>query len=131
LSQHLDIEHVIKIHSMVMSRNTRWPAALINVQGLADVLMRTRMSEQRDGADLIRQAAILAVGLAQARPFKDANPPTAFAALVAFLGINQASIFQQSRSDLARLLRLLSEEHDFENATSFFEARLRPVTITT
>jgi prophage maintenance system killer protein len=129
LTEHLTIGHIIGVHAEVMGRMGRWPTSLQNERGLAAVLARVRNAEERERADLIRQAAVLAIGLAQERPFEDNHVATAVAALVGFLGINRAKIVQGSVLDLARVLRVLSGEHDTETATSLFEARLRPLVL--
>lgn len=127
MTDDLSLGDVIAIHAEVMGRLGRWPAALVDEDGLSAELQRPRAAAHYEGADLIRQAGILAVRIAQLRPFADGNLPPAFAAMETLLSFNGWSIRLGHSVDLARLLRLLSEEHDAEEATAQFERRLRSV----
>ena len=55
---------------------------------LESAVIRPQMGAYYEGADLIRQAALLAVGISQLQAFLDGNKRTAFGALRAFLGTN-------------------------------------------
>jgi death-on-curing protein len=55
---------------------------------LESALMRPRMADWYENADLIQQAALLTIGISQAQAFVDGNKRTAFATLDAFLWVN-------------------------------------------
>jgi len=83
------------------------------------------MAEQYEDADLIRQAALLAVGISQAQAFLDGNKRTAFAVLDLFLRIN-AFKYSGEPLDLARQLELVAERVDsLAAATARFESWLK------
>ena len=78
-----------------------------------------------EDADLIRQATLLAVGIAQAQAFLDGNKRTAFAALDVFLRINGTS-FDGDPLELAQQLEQLATRADsLDAATGRFEQWLR------
>lgn len=87
--------------------------------------MRPRMAAQDENADLLRQTALLAVGISQARAFLDGNKRTAFAAVDVLLRIN-GQMFSGAPLDLARQLELVAERNDsLDAATDRFAAWLR------
>ncbi|MGH2559816.1 MAG: Fic family protein [Thermomicrobiales bacterium] len=127
MTDYLSVGDILALHAEVMGRLGRWPSRLLNEDGLSAEVHRPRAAEHYEGADLIRQAAILAVRIAQLRPFGDGNLPTAFAATETFLRLNGLALRTGQAMNLARLLRLLSEEHDPDEATEQFEMRLRTI----
>jgi death-on-curing protein len=87
--------------------------------------MRPRMAAWYEDADIIRQAALLAVGISQAQAFVDGNKRTAFATLDAFLWVNGWE-YKADPMELARqLVQLASPEVEAAAATGAFEAWLR------
>ena len=50
--------------------------------------MRPQMAAYYEGADIVRQAALLGVGISQAQAFLDGNKRTAYLALNTFLRMN-------------------------------------------
>jgi death-on-curing protein len=76
-------------------------------------------------ADLIRQAALLAVGISQAQAFLDGNKRTAFAAVDSFLRLN-SMMFGGDPVALSRQLELVAERAgSLAEATERFENWLR------
>ncbi len=87
-ARYLSLTDVIALHGEVMTR-TGYTATPLRSEALLDsAIQRPRMAAYYEGADLIRQAALLAVGVAQARAFLDGNRRTAYAALDVFLRLN-------------------------------------------
>jgi death on curing protein len=83
------------------------------------------MAAYYEDADLVRQAALLAVGVAQAQAFLDGNKRTAFAVLDVFLRINGVR-YNGGPIELAQQLEALAERNDsLDAATSRFEDWLR------
>jgi death-on-curing protein len=83
------------------------------------------MAEHYDGADLVRQAALLAVGISQAQAFLDGNKRTALYSAVTFLEVNGCSL-RFDDLEMARQLELVAERVDsLEAATDRFESWLR------
>jgi death-on-curing protein len=84
------------------------------------------MAEHYEAADLVRQAALLAVGLSQNQPFLDGNKRTAFFAMLVFLDLNGLELESGADEPLAQaLIRVAERSGDVESATHRFEAWLR------
>ncbi len=92
---------------------------------LESAVMRPRMAEHYEGADIIRQAALLAVGISQAQAFLDGNKRTAVFAAVTFMEVNGCSL-QFDDLEMARQLEAVAERTDsLDAATERFDAWLR------
>lgn len=90
--RYLGLAEVIGLHALVMERSGYHPAPLRDEALLESALMRPRMAAHYAGADLLRQAAWLAAGIAQAQAFLDGNKRTAFATADVFLRINGSAL---------------------------------------
>jgi death on curing protein len=87
--------------------------------------MRPQMLAYYEQADIIRQAAVLAVGISQAQAFVDGNKRTAYVAMDAFLRLNGLAYVGRPL-DLAKQLEAVAERvDDLASATDRFEAWLR------
>ncbi len=83
------------------------------------------MAAHYDGADLIRQATLLAVGISQAQAFLDGNKRTAYQAADTFLWINGVE-FVGEPLELARYLEKVAERSADQDAiTDELEGWLR------
>jgi len=92
---------------------------------LESAVMRPRMAEHYEGADIIRQAALLAVGISQAQAFLDGNKRTAVFAAVTFMEVNRFSLLFDDL-EMAHQLEAVAERVDsLDAATDRFEAWLR------
>lgn len=92
---------------------------------LESAVMRPQMAEYYEGADIIRQAALLAVGISQAQAFLDGNKRTAVYAAVTFMEANGHSL-RFDDLEMARQIEAVAERIDsLEAATERFEAWLR------
>ena len=87
--------------------------------------MRPRTAAYYEQADLIRQCAVFAVGIAQAQAFLDGNKRAAFAAADVFLRLN-GLLFSGDPLELAEQLEALATRTDnLEKASDRFEQWLR------
>lgn len=123
--RYLSVANVLALHQEVMERTGFAPAPLRDEGLLESALMRPRMAVHYEGADLIRQCALLAVGITQAQAFLDGNKRTAFACARVFLRVNGLR-FTGVPLKLAEQLESLGAHGDsLEEATARFEAWLR------
>jgi death on curing protein len=119
----LDVAEIVGLHETIM-RGMGWsPAPLRDEGGLESAVMRPPMAAQYEDADLIRQAAVLAVGISQAQAFVDGNKRTAYAALETFLYVNGVRLTNDPL-DIARELERVAEAEDRRSAADAFESWL-------
>lgn len=122
---YLSLADVVALHALVMVRTGAARSPLRAEGVLESAVMRPQMAAHYEGADLIRQAALLAVGIAQAQAFLDGNKRTAFAACDVFLRMNGCA-FRGNPVDMAKRLQSLGERtDDLAAATVRFEGWLR------
>jgi death-on-curing protein len=120
----LDVAEIVGLHETIM-RGMGWsPAPLRDEGGLESAVMRPRMAARYEDADLIRQAAVLAVGISQAQAFVDGNKRTAYAALETFLYVNGVRLSIDPVT-IARELERVAEAEDRRLAAEAFESWLR------
>jgi death-on-curing protein len=89
--------------------------------------MRPQMAEYYEQADLIRQAALLMVGISQAQALVDGNKRTAYHSMLVFLRVNGRTVsLEDGGLALAHQLELVAERADsLDAATDRFEVWLR------
>ena len=88
-------------------------------------MMRPQMAAYYEGADIVRQAALLGVGISQAQAFLDGNKRTAYLALNTFLRMNGLT-YIGDRLALARQFEQFAERsNEPDEAIDAFEAWLR------
>lgn len=122
---YLTVFDVIAVHADVMRRMGLPPFPLRDSGGLESAIMRPRMAATYEGADIIRQAALLAIGISQAQAFLDGNKRTALAATRLFLRSNGLT-FTGNTLDLAKQLEAVAERSDtLAKATDQFGNWLR------
>jgi death-on-curing protein len=101
------------------------PTPLRDEGALEAAIMRPRMAEHYENADLVRQCALLGIGISQAQAFIDGNKRTAFAAMRAFSGANGLVILGDPM-ELARQLEAVAKrEGSLAEASDPFEAWIR------
>jgi death-on-curing protein len=123
--RHLSVADVIALHAAVMERTGYAPAPLRDEGLLESAVMRPQMAAYYEEADLIRQAALLAIGIAQAQTFLDGNKRAAYAAVDVFLRLN-GKLYQGDPIALAQQLEGVATRADsLAAATDRFEAWLR------
>lgn len=112
-----------------MMKSMGWSPAPLRAGGeglLESAILRPRFAAHYEGADLIRQAALLAVGISQAQAFLDGNKRTAFHATATFLLVNEIDITAVDALEMAHRLNAVAERSDsLEAASERFEAWLR------
>jgi death-on-curing family protein len=125
MANRLTLADTIALHADVMERTGASPRPLRDEGALESALMRTRAAEYYEEADLVRQAALLAVGISQAQAFLDGNKRTSQIAMQVFLRLNQLALTADPL-DLARQLEAVAERPgERAAAEGEFEAWLR------
>jgi death on curing protein len=94
--RYLSVLDVEALHVFIMEKTGDPPSPLRDRGLLEAAVTRPRMAAHYEDADLIQQAAILAVGISQAQAFIQGNKRTAFIAADLFLRIN-GRIFRGDR----------------------------------
>jgi death on curing protein len=124
-TQYLSLADVIAIHESAMRRLGDEPKPLRDEGGLESAVMRPQMAAYYEGADIVRQAALLGVGISQAQAFLDGNKRTAYLALNTFLRMNGLT-YSGDRLALARQFEQFAERsNEPDEAIDAFEAWLR------
>lgn len=119
------VADVVALHNAMMKRLGVPPEPLRDAGLLESALLRPQMAAHYEDADVVRQGALLAVGIAQNQPFVDGNKRTAYVACVVFLERNGCRFFGEA-VELSRQLELLAERTDsLTAATERFERWLR------
>jgi death-on-curing protein len=119
------LAEVIAIHDDVLRRLGQPPQSLRDEGLLESALMRPQMAAWYEDADLIRQAALLGIGISQAQAFVDGNKRTAFATLDAFLWVNGWEYVDEPLALAQQLERIAERSADPTAAADAFEAWLR------
>jgi death on curing protein len=122
---HLTVGDVVAVHEHVMTRLGDGPGALRDEGRLESAMMRARQAAYYEGVDLIRQAALLAVGISQAQAFVDGNKRTAFQSLDVFLWINGIEFSGDPMALADWLVAVAERSATLDAATDDFEAWLR------
>ena len=126
--RYLTLADVLALHQTIMERFGLAPAPLRDEGSLESAVMRPRMAAYYSEADIIRQSALLAVGISQAQAFLDGNKRVAFAACDVFLRVNGLA-FAGDPLELAIQLEAVTERAgNLEEATDQFEEWLRTQT---
>jgi death-on-curing protein len=123
--RYLSVADVVALHAETMEHMGERPAPLRDEGLLESAVMRPQMAAYYEDADLVRQAALLAIGLSQNQPFIDGNKRVAYMAAVVFLRVNGNPLLGEPM-EFARQLEAVAERSDsLEAATERFEAWLR------
>ncbi len=85
---YLTLADTLALHRVIMVRTGSAPAPLRDEGLLESALNRARTAAYYVDADLVRQAALLAVGISQAQAFVEGNKRTAFVVADLFLRLN-------------------------------------------
>lgn len=123
-TQYLSLGDVIAIHEKAMRRLGLAPNPLRDEGVLESAVMRPQMAAWYEGADLVRQAVLLAVGISQAQAFIDGNKRTAYFAMNTFLAMNGCS-YSGDHIALAQQLEQFANRSRDSAAIDEFEAWLR------
>ena len=118
---YLSLADVLALHQAIMEKFGFASAPLRDEGMLESAIMRPRMAAYYSEADIIRQAALLAVGISQAQAFLDGNKRIAFLACDVFLRLNGLA-FIGNPIDLAMQLEAITVRiSNLEDATDGFE----------
>lgn len=123
-TRYLSLADVIAIHAEAMRRLGLVPKPVRGVGTLESAVMRPRMAAWYEGADIVRQAALLGVGISQAQAFLDGNKRTAYLVMNAFLRLNGFS-YAGDRIALAQQFERFANRSSDPTAIDDFEAWLR------
>jgi death-on-curing protein len=124
-NRYLSVIEVIALHQAIMERMGAAPAPLRDEGALASAVMRPRMAAHYEQADLMRQAALLAAGIAQVQAFLDGNKRVALAAADVFLRLNGQALGGNPLELARQLEALATRSGSLEDATHAFEQWLR------
>jgi len=119
------LAEVIAIHETVLRRLGEAPRPLREEGLLESALMRPQMASYYEGADIVRQAALLGTGISQAQAFLDGNKRTAFQTLDAFLWVNGWQYVGEPLALARQFEQLAGRSHDPDAVIGAFEAWLR------
>ncbi len=123
-TRYLSLADVIAIHEQAMRRLGLAPSPLRGDGTLESTVMRPQMAAWHEGADLIRQAALLGIGSSQAQAFLDGNKRTAYLAMNTFLRLN-GHAYVGDPIALAQQLEQVAERSRDPAAIDAFESWLR------
>jgi death on curing protein len=122
---YLNVADVVALHNAMMERLGVRSESLRDAGLLESALLKPQMAAHYEQADLIRQATLLAVGIAQNHPFVDGNKRTAYTACSMFLRLN-GRYFLGDIIEMADQLIFLAQRTDALAAvTRRFEVWLR------
>jgi death on curing protein len=124
-TQYLSLADVIAIHESAMRRLGDEPKPLRDEGTLESAVMRPQMAAYYEGADIVRQAALLGVGISQAQAFLDGNKRTAYLALNTFLRMNDLTYVGDRIALAAQFERLAERSNGPDAAFDAFEVWLR------
>lgn len=126
-TQYLSVEAVVGLHDAALDREGCPFSPLLHPEKLESAVARCRNVAHYEGADLIRQAVILAVSISQSQAFLDGNKRAAFAAADVFLRIN-GLVYRPASLEIALHLEAVAEANsgrDRDEAVDHFTAWLR------
>lgn len=125
MTEYLGVGDVIALHDEILHRLGAPYAALRDEGSLESAIMRPRMAGHYEDAGLLRQAALLAIGISQAQAFVDGNKRTAYAATETFLLLNGTALTGDPIELAQELEAVAMRKDDLEAATGRFEAWLQ------
>lgn len=124
-TQYLSLADIIAIHESAM-RRLGDEAKLLRDEGILEsAVMRPQMAAYYEGADIVRQAALLGVGISQAQAFIDGNKRTGYLALNTFLRMNGLTYIGDRLALARQFERFAERSNDPDEAIDAFEAWFR------
>lgn len=122
---YLRIIDVVSLHRAVMLRLRRTPEGIHDENALESAVSRPRMAAYYDGADILRRATLLTIGISQTQAFVDGNKRTAYASLDTFLRLNDLAYTGRPLELAHQLEAIASRDDSLDAATDRFETWLR------
>src|SRR5215212_11078644 len=123
--RYLSLADALAIHAEMMERMGERPSPLRDFGLLESALTRPQMAAHYEGADLVRQAALLAVGVSQNQPFRDGNKRTAYLTALIFLRANDRPMTREPMAFARQLVAVAERTDSLDAATGRFEDWLR------
>lgn len=123
--RYLSVADAIALHDHLLERTGESYMPLRDAGLLESAMMRLQMAAHYEDADLIRQAALLAVSNSQAQAFLDGNKRTAYVCCEVFLDINGVALTGSPLEMAQELIAVAERDDDLTAATARFEAWLR------
>ena len=124
-TQYLSLADIIAIHERAM-RRLGDEAKLLRDEGILEsAVMRPQMAAYYEGADIVRQAALLGVGISQAQAFIDGNKRTGYLTLNTFLRMNGLTYIGDRLALARQFERFAERSNDPDEAIDAFEAWFR------
>ena len=123
--RYISLGEAIALHEFIMRKVGVAPAPLRDEAALEAALMRAQMAAHYEEADLVRQAALIAIGISQAQAFVDGNKRTAYICCDVFLEAN-GLLYTGPAVELSKQLEAVAERQgSLSDATDRFESWLR------
>lgn len=124
-TRYLSVLDVEALHVFIMERTGDSPSPLRDRGLLEAAVMRPQMAAYYENAELVQQAALLAVGISQAQSYIQGNKRTAFIAADVFLRAN-GCLFTGNPLEMAHQLEAVAAREGSEDeATARFTDWLR------
>jgi len=123
--QFLSLPDVVSLHAFIMEQLNAYASPRRDEGLLESAIMRARMAHYYESADVIRLAALMAIGISQAQSFIDGNKRTALIAMEVFLDLNRCELTVDPLELAKQLEAVASREDSLDAATDRFEAWLR------
>ncbi len=121
---YLTIDDVLDVNVRVKEQDGE-QSLLLSADQLESAIMRPQMAAHYEHADLVRQAALLVSGIAQAHAFLDGNKRTALLAGEMFLDLNGHMLETAPLEFAEAILTLMNRTDSVEAATHRLEAWMR------
>lgn len=122
---YIEVAEAIEIHLQFMEHTGVRSQGIRAQNELESALARPQMAAYYEGADIIRQATVLAIGISQNQPFVDGNKRTAFAVTDAFLRLNGYRPVGDGVEFAKQLEAVAERTGSLDDATDEFERWLR------
>lgn len=123
--RYLSMVDVVGLHAAAMERTGSAAQPLIREGALESAVRRAQNAAYYEDADLIRQCALLAVGISQAQAWLDGNKRTAFACATVFLILNGHEYVGDPLELAQQLEAVATREDSLDEAERRFEGWLR------
>lgn len=123
--RYLTLPEVQALHIAIMERTDSAPQPLLNPGGLESAILRPQYAAHYEGADLLRQAVVLVVGISQAQAYLEGNKRTAFAAADVFLRVNGCTFRGEPLRFAQHLVAVAESSPARAEAEALLEAYLR------
>lgn len=125
MPNYLTLLDVLAIHERVMRASGYEPRPLLRPELLESALYRPQQAAYYEEADILRQAALLAIAVPEAQAFEDGNKTTAFACLDIFLRDNGYVLHRAQRAIADALIQIAVDREGREREITGLEALLR------